>query len=170
MLTSMGVSWFKSEAGHMFSLKVPKRSAVSTARTALNMDLVQEERNFMDARTDIVEVSPFGVWALHLPGISEHLPHLQEIRFVFVGTARHSPDMRVAIRRYGELLLEGQINEAQAAKGKGGAVATASLPLLPFDVDVEDAFYTSPAGLGIREAVKMRLVEDAVFSAQYPAA
>ncbi|WP_333906182.1 hypothetical protein [Delftia acidovorans] len=170
MLTSMGVSWFKSEAGHMFSLKVPKRSAVSTARTALNMDLVQEERNFMDARTDIVEVSPFGVWALQLPGISEHLPHLQEIRFVFVGTARHSPDMRVAIRRYGELLLEGQINEAQAAKGKGGAVATASLPLLPFDVDVEDAFYTSPAGLGIREAVKMRLVEDAVFSAQYPAA
>ena len=170
MLTSMGVSWFKSEAGQMFSLKVPKRSAVSTARTALNMDLVQEERNFMDARTDIVEVSPFGVWALQLPGISEHLHHLQEIRFVFVGTARHSPDMRVAIRRYGDALLESHISAAQTAKVNAGTGGTAPLPLLPFDVDAEDAFYASPAGLRVREAVKMRLVEDAVFSAQAPAA
>ncbi|WP_139093328.1 hypothetical protein [Delftia sp. JD2] len=170
MLTSMGVSWFKSEAGQMFSLKVPKRSAVSTARTVLNMDLVQEERNFMDARTDIVEVSPFGVWALQLPGISEHLQHLQEIRFVFVGTARHSPDMRVAIRRYGDALLENHISAAQTAKVKAGTGSTAPLPLLPFDVDAEEAFYASPAGLRVREAVKMRLVEDAVFSAQAPAA
>ena len=170
MFTSMGVSWFKSESGLMFLLKVPKRSAVCTARTELDLDLVHEERNFMDARTDIVEISPYGVWSIHLPGISGHLQHLQEIQFVFVGTARHSPDMRVAIRRYGEALLENQATDAKPIKGMVPIQGVGTAAALPFNANGGEAFIAGSSGASVREAMKMRLVEDAIFKTLYPQA
>lgn len=160
MLTSMGLSWFRAETGQMVAMKVPRRGASFTARKTLDLDLVHEERNFLDARTEIVEMSPFGLWALQLAGISQHLKYLQELQIVFVGTARHSAEMRVALRRYGEALLADRTKEIKAVADHHDAPTA---PALPFALGAGENEFAGPNGARVREAVKLRLLEDALY-------
>lgn len=161
MLTSMGLSWFKAESGQLVVMKVPRRGATLTARKTLDLDLIQEERNLLDARTEIVEMSPFGIWSMYLPGISQHLEHLRELQIVFVGTARHSAEVRVALRRYGEALLA---DRTQAAPALAGQRSLPPAPVLPFDLNADDAKFKGPYGESIRDAVKLRLLEECLFA------
>ncbi len=158
MLTSTGISWFKPEKGPMLALKVPKRSASCKASSKLDLNLIYEERNFMDVRTDVVEVSPYGLWSLQLPGISEHLPKLEAIRFIFVGSARHSPETRVAFRQYGPTLLKNL-----GSKSKVSAPGILGM--------VEIAAKDEPVGMEmdqrIQEAIQLKLVEDGIFLSRY---
>lgn len=158
MCTNTGISWFKPEKGPMLALKVPKRSSRCKASSRLDLNLVYEERNFMDLRADVVEVSPFGVWSLHMPGIAVHLEHLQSIRFIFVGSARHSPETRVAIRQYGAAMLKNFESKAKSsAPGVLGMVSIATK-------DAPSVLEMDPR---VKEAMQLKLVEDGIFLSRY---
>lgn len=160
MLTSMGLSWFKDENAQVVAMKVPRRGARFTARRTLDMDLVHEERNLMDARADIVEIAPYGVWSLHLPGISEHIKHLQKIHIVFAGTARYSAEMRVSLRRFGDVLLADKDTRVLAFDKKPEEAVESALPLA---LIARKNLSASPHGPRIREAMQLRMIEDAIY-------
>ena len=148
----------------MYATKVPKRSAPCTASNQLDLEVVSEKRNFLDVKTEIVKVSPYGVWSLHLPGIADHLKHIRELHFVFVGSARHSPGTPVALSRFGDTLLETQMQEAlkQQDPSKMGIFSRAAGPV-PMLAGSAPAF-TGANGARLKEALKLELVEDAIYS------
>ena len=158
IFTNTGVSWFKPAKGQMVVLKVPKRSSRCKASSRLDLHVVYEERNFMDVRTDLVDVSPYGVWLLQLPGIAEHLDHLQAIRFVFVGSARHTPETRVAIRQHGEAILKrfnGKAKPNEPGFWNMARIATK---------DEAALLTTDPR---IKEAIQVKLVEESIYLSRY---